>query len=52
MIKDIIYNCKRLIKRINLINQFITEEQNKRNMSNPFIYNVPKTYIWIDNDNN
>lgn len=49
MIKDIIHNYKILMKRINSINKYITEEQNRRN--NPFIFTMPKTYVWIDKEN-
>ena len=52
MIKDIIDNYKTLIKRINSINKYLTEEQRTRNTHNPFIYSIPKTYVWIDKENN
>ena len=52
MIKDIIDNYKTLIKRINSINKYLTEEERTRNTHNPFIYSIPKTYVWIDKENN
>jgi hypothetical protein len=50
MIKDVINKYRILIWRINAINSYLTEEQNRRKMQNPFIFNMPRTYVNIENE--
>lgn len=39
-----------IIKRIKRLNIFISNPQNYKDIDNPFIRVLPRTYVWIDNE--
>lgn len=41
---------KEIKEKINRINKYVSNPINYRNINNPFISNMPKTYVWIEED--
>ncbi len=37
---------------INKLNSFINETENCKDLYNPFIDTIPKTYVWIEKEKN
>ncbi len=41
---------KEIKRRINDINNFVTNPINYKDINNPFASTLPKTYVWIEDD--
>ena len=41
---------KEIKRRINNINNFVTNPINYKDINNPFASTLPKTYVWIEDD--
>lgn len=39
-----------IMKRIREINLFISNPENYKDLNNPFIRVLPRTYVWFDNE--
>lgn len=39
-----------ILKKIRKINLFISDPENYKDINNPFIHVLPRTYIWFEND--
>ena len=42
---------KEVKEKINRINKYISNPINYEKTNNPFVSTIPKTYVWIDEDN-
>ena len=48
-----IYNYfKEISNKINKINKYVSNPLNYKEINNPFVSTLPKTYVWIDEDKN
>ncbi len=47
---NIINYFKVIKQRINNINSFVSNPLNYKDINNPFLPNLPKTYVWIEDE--
>ncbi len=43
---------KEIKNRINKLNNFVTNPINYKEINNPFISALPKTYVWLEEEKN
>ena len=43
---------KEVKEKINKINNYVSNPMNYEDIKNPFYSTLPKTYVWIDDENN
>lgn len=48
---DINIYLKDIKERINRINSYITNPINYEGLNNPFASTLPKTYVWLEDEN-
>ncbi len=49
-IMNIFNYFKEIKKRINKIDSYVTNPINYRDINNPFASTLPKTYVWLEED--
>ena len=47
---NIINYFSEIKNKINRLNSYVSNPLNYKDINNPFIYTLPKTYVWIEKD--